>query len=86
MRGVRHPADVPVHQRVHIGLNLPDEIEATAFAMELLMPAEWLRAEVEELPILTAMSTALVEDLAKRYAVEPAIMMARLIQLKLLKI
>jgi Zn-dependent peptidase ImmA (M78 family) len=57
-----------------------EEIEANAFAANLLMPAAWLRADVQD-PTLDATDSAELEVLAARYQVSPQAMIVRLTSL-----
>lgn len=56
------------------------EGEANAFAMELLMPAEFLRADLRANPIDLANPDDL-QKLAKKYRVDPTLMAIRIGQL-----
>lgn len=57
------------------------EAEANAFAMELLMPEPFLRADIEKLGGVAVDDEAAVTMLAKRYRVSPTVMALRLGQL-----
>lgn len=54
------------------------DAEANAFALELLMPADWLRRDAAGIDLLDARA---VGRLAKKYRVEPQLMAVRLGQL-----
>lgn len=55
--------------------------EANAFAMELLMPTDWLRADLAKMGGVDIENGAAVERLAKRYRVSNSIMAIRIGQL-----
>lgn len=57
------------------------EAEANAFAMELLMPEEWLRRDIAEMGGVDVEDDAKVQRLAKRYKVSNSIMAIRIGQL-----
>lgn len=58
------------------------EIEANAFAAELLMPIEMVRQRTQELPgILDYDRDAVISELAKEFSVSPQAMTIRLINL-----
>lgn len=52
--------------------------EATAFAMELLMPTEFIRAELAKMPPLDIDDQRSIEQLAKKFKVSPQVMLLRL--------
>jgi Zn-dependent peptidase ImmA (M78 family) len=54
------------------------ELEANAFAMELLMPEEWIKRDIKGIDLL---DTRAVEALAKRYQVSVPLMSFRIGQL-----
>ncbi len=63
------------------------EKEANAFAMALLMPADWIRSDVDRIVSEDGgLDEAHIADLAKRYAVSPARMVMRLCELKILEV
>lgn len=84
-----HPGE-PVHVDQGLRINLRDaasataeevdEIEANAFAANLLMPAEWLRQDVSEKGI-DLEDTNEVKRLADRYGVSAQAMLVRLASL-----
>lgn len=55
------------------------DIEATAFALELLMPREWVLRDSAGLDLFDDKA---LEKLAKRYRVTPAIMAMRIGELR----
>lgn len=55
------------------------DAEATAFAMELLMPREWVLRDSKGLDLLDEPA---VEKLAKRYRVSPTLMAIRIGELR----
>lgn len=57
------------------------EEEANAFAMALLMPRDWLNADVEKLRERGGLDEEHVEWLAKRYGVSVVMMTLRLCDL-----
>jgi len=57
------------------------ESEANAFAMELLIPAEWLMEDVRKMGGVDIEDDASVAALAKRYRVSRSVMTLRLGQL-----
>lgn len=57
------------------------DAQANAFAMELLMPADLLRADLEKMGGIDLENGERVEKLAKRYRVSHAVMTIRLGQL-----
>lgn len=59
----------------------PVEAEANAFAMELLMPADWVRADIRKLGGIDIEDDAKVEKMARRYKVSTAVMTIRIGQL-----
>lgn len=59
------------------------EQEANLFAMELLMPAEWLRADVQKLGGVDIEDTNTIHKLAKKYRVSDSVMVLRLGQLSM---
>jgi Zn-dependent peptidase ImmA (M78 family) len=58
------------------------EIEANAFAMELLIPSDWLRADMANLGGVDMESDHVIADLAKRYGVSRQIMTRRIVELE----
>lgn len=60
------------------------EAEANAFAMALLMPEAWLRADVPA-PLDPLHAEARIRQLAERYDVSEVHMTMRLVDLKLLR-
>jgi Zn-dependent peptidase ImmA (M78 family) len=58
------------------------DVEANAFAMELLMPADWLRADIAELGGIDIEDDKVISDLAKRYGVSRQIMTRRIVELE----
>lgn len=54
------------------------QAEANAFAMELLMPEDWLRADIAKLGGVDIEDTTTVATLAKRYKVSVPVMTLRL--------
>lgn len=62
----------------------PQEIEANAFAAELLMPGEWLLNEVRRPHELDVFEDATIKHLAQRYGVSVQAMTLRLTNLGLL--
>ena len=60
------------------------EIEANAFAAELLMPEDWLRRQIDRPLELDVFSDARVSELASQYKVSLQAMTIRLTSLKLL--
>ncbi len=54
------------------------EAEANAFAMELLMPADWVRREVANLGGVDIEDDRKVAKLAKKFGVSAAVMVLRL--------
>lgn len=60
------------------------EIEANAFAMELLMPAAWIRADVPA-PLDPYLQEDRICALAARYDVSEIHMVMRLVALKLIR-
>lgn len=61
-----------------------DEIEANAFAAELLMPEEWIRSDAGQ-TVLGPMDEDLVNELADKYDVSTQAMTFRLVNLGLMK-
>lgn len=61
-----------------------DEIEANRFAAEILMPEEFLRADLEDLGLVTADDDHAISRLAKRYKVSKQAMTIRLTSLGLI--
>lgn len=60
----------------------PDmEAEANQFAMELLMPADWLRADIKKMGGIDIEDESKVKKLARRYRVSNSIMALRIGQL-----
>ena len=57
------------------------EREANLFAMELLMPAEWVRADVSKMGGVDLADGAGIEKLAKKYKVDACLMTFRIAQL-----
>jgi Zn-dependent peptidase ImmA (M78 family) len=57
------------------------EAEANAFAMELLMPADWVRREAAKLGGVDIEDEKKVAKLAKKFGVSNAVMTLRLGQL-----
>lgn len=57
------------------------EAEANAFAMELLMPEDWLRADIKEMGGVDIEDDKKVRQLARRYKVSDSIMALRIGQL-----
>lgn len=55
--------------------------EANIFAMELLMPRDWLLADLKELGSIDIESDPNIKRLAKRYQVSEQIMIMRIVQL-----
>lgn len=55
--------------------------EANAFAMELLMPEEWLRADLAKLGGIDIEDERKIGKLAKKYGVSSPVMILRLAQL-----
>lgn len=62
-----------------------EEREANYFAMCLLMPEEWLRADVEKAGGIDIGDDAAMAKLAKRYKVSVALLAIRLGQIGALK-
>lgn len=60
--------------------------EATAFAMELLMPEQFIRAELSKSKSFDLMDTRALKKLADKFRVEPQIMAIRIGQLGMCKI
>lgn len=60
------------------------ELEANAFAYELLMPEAWLRKDCAG-HVFDIESDPLIHKLARRYDVADAVMIIRLLELKLLR-
>ncbi len=56
--------------------------EANAFAMELLMPADWLRADIEKMGGIDLTDDAALAKLAKKYRVSPQVMAIRIGELR----
>ena len=56
--------------------------EANAFAMELLMPADWLRADIAKLGGIDIEDDAALAKLAKKYRVSPQVMAIRIGELR----
>ncbi len=54
------------------------DAEANAFAMELLMPTEWLRADVIAMGGIDVEDESKMKKLAKRYRVSVPVMTLRL--------
>jgi Zn-dependent peptidase ImmA (M78 family) len=57
------------------------DAEANAFAMELLMPEEWLRADMAKIGGIDIDDDKTIKKLAHRYRVSPNVMLVRLAQL-----
>ncbi len=57
------------------------DAEANAFAMALLMPAEWLREDIEAMGGIDVDDVAKMTKLAKRYRVSVPILTLRIGQL-----
>lgn len=57
------------------------EAEANAFAMELLMPEEWLCADIVAMGGIDIEDEAGIQKLAKRYRVSKQVMTVRIGQL-----
>lgn len=55
--------------------------EANAFAMELLMPEEWLRADLAKLGGVDIEDEQRIGRLAKKYGVSSPVMILRIAQL-----
>jgi len=58
------------------------EAEANAFAMELLMPADWLRADIEKLGGIDIDDDKKLSRLAKKYSVSLQVMAIRIAELR----
>jgi len=58
------------------------DAEANAFAMELLMPADWLRADIAKLGGMDIEDDAKLNRLAKKYRVSPQVMAFRIGELR----
>ena len=58
------------------------EAEANAFAMELLMPADWLRADIESMGGIDIEDDAKLTKLAKKYRVSLQVMAIRIGELR----
>lgn len=58
------------------------EIEANAFAMELLMPEDWLRDDMAKLGGVDIEDDKVISELAKRYGVSRQIMTRRIVELE----
>jgi len=58
------------------------QAEANAFAMELLMPADWLRADIEKLGGIDIEDDAALTKLAKKYRVSMQVMAVRIGELR----
>ena len=58
------------------------EAEANAFAMELLMPSDWLRDDIESMGGIDIEDDAKLEKLAKKYRVSPQVMAIRIEELR----
>lgn len=75
-----------VHGRRPASPHMEEEVQATRFAAELLMPRDWVRPDFEA---LTAHGVDWDDDetlaqLAQRYAVSPPTLLLRPVQLRLL--
>lgn len=57
------------------------EVEANAFAMELLMPEDWLRAEIARMGGVDIEDERKMKALAKKFRVSEPVMILRLGQL-----
>lgn len=68
--------------------SVKEDIEANQFAMELLMPRDWMLKDIE--PILKGDGgiddEKIIQRLAKKYKVTEPIMTLRIIQLGFLKV
>lgn len=69
----------PVHEAI---LNR----EADAFATALLMPAKWVRADVDAILARGGLDEGDIDALAKRYQVSPVRMTMRLVELGYLEV
>ena len=58
------------------------EVEANAFAMELLMPSEWLRADIERMGGIDIEDDKKLMKLAKKYRVSLQVMAIRIGELR----
>ena len=58
------------------------EAEANAFAMELLMPADWLRADIEKLGGIDIDDDKKLSRLAKKYSVSLQVMAIRIAEIR----
>jgi Zn-dependent peptidase ImmA (M78 family) len=58
------------------------DAEANAFAMELLMPADWLRADIEKMGGIDIEDDVKLNGLAKKYRVSPQVMAFRIGELR----
>jgi len=65
--------------------NLQTEQEANYFAMCLLMPEDWLRADLKGKMFFDTESDPAISVLAKRYQVSEQLMIIRLVQIGVLK-
>jgi len=58
------------------------EAEAYAFAMEILIPADWLRADIEKLGGIDIDDDKKLSRLAKKYSVSLQVMAIRIAELR----
>jgi len=65
--------------------SLQEDSEANYFAMELLMPEDWLRADLGDKKVFDIESDPAIGILAARYQVSEQLMTLRLVQIGVLK-
>lgn len=68
-------------RRGNLDLSEVEELEANVFAMELLMPEEFLRRDLTELGSIDVCDDANIRKLAKRYEVSEQLMTFRIADL-----
>jgi len=70
----------PTMDKIDARRALQDDLdeEATAFAMELLMPAEWIRRDAARIDVDDQKA---IKKLAQKYQVSPSVMALRIGQL-----
>lgn len=78
-----HPPSPDLLAEIKARAALTDHVdaEANAFAMALLMPADWVRADIAKMGGIDLENAAGVEKLARRYKVSTAVMTIRIGQL-----
>ncbi|MCB1129553.1 MAG: ImmA/IrrE family metallo-endopeptidase [Verrucomicrobiae bacterium] len=75
---------VKLQDRRARGGNNEDEMEANRFAAEILMPEEFLRADLKNLGSVSVDNEQVIEDLSRRYEVSKQAMTIRLTSLDLI--